>query len=87
MKIKLLKNHRHSGVDHVVGDLLEVDESTAEWLANLKVAAPAGASASTSAPIQGKRGSSNQAVMVPETPLAVTADSAEDSSNTPTEVN
>lgn len=51
MKVKLLKSHKHSGVDYAVGDLLDVDKDTAEWLANLKVATPAGTD--TLAPTQG----------------------------------
>lgn len=40
MKIKLLKNHCHGGVNYVVGDVLDVDVDTSNWLANLKVATP-----------------------------------------------
>jgi hypothetical protein len=48
MKVKLLKSHRHGGIDYSVGDLLEVEADTAEWLANLKVATPVGVVAAMS---------------------------------------
>ena len=42
MKVKLLKAHRHAGVNRVIGDIIEVDSDLAEWLANAKVATPVG---------------------------------------------
>ena len=44
MKVKLLKAHRHSSTSYAVGDIIDVDASTAEWLANCKVAMPSGPS-------------------------------------------
>lgn len=32
-KVKLIKPHTHAGVDYAPGALIEVDEATAQWLA------------------------------------------------------
>lgn len=39
MRIKLLKPHRHQGTSYLVGDIIDTDLDTANYLANLKVAA------------------------------------------------
>ena len=38
MKIKLLKPHIHAGKRHSPGERLDLDESSAKWLIDLKVA-------------------------------------------------
>lgn len=42
MKIKLLKPHRHAGKNYSVGEVLDVDTDTSNYLADLKVATPTG---------------------------------------------
>lgn len=42
MRIKLLKPHRHAGVNYSVGDTIDVTLDTANYLAELKVATPTG---------------------------------------------
>ncbi|BCO30108.1 hypothetical protein TspCOW1_02110 [Thiohalobacter sp. COW1] len=40
MRIALLQPHTHAGRHHAPGDTLELDEQTARWLIDLKVAKP-----------------------------------------------
>lgn len=47
MKIKLLKPHRHAGVNYQAGEVLDVDTDTSNYLATAKVATPIGESTPT----------------------------------------
>jgi len=47
MKIKLLKPHRHAGVNYQAGEVLDVDNETSNYLASAKVAKPIGDSTPT----------------------------------------
>ena len=47
MKIKLLKPHRHAGVNYQAGEVLDVDTDTSNYLAEAKVAKPIGESTPT----------------------------------------
>lgn len=47
MKVTLLKPLTLRGTDHAVGDRVEVDASTAEWLAEHNVIAPPAAPVTT----------------------------------------
>ena len=38
MKIELLKSHTHAGKRHSPGERLDLDEASAKWLIDLKVA-------------------------------------------------
>jgi len=38
MKVKLLKPHEHQGRRRLPGDILDLDESTAQWLIDIGVA-------------------------------------------------
>lgn len=40
MKVKLVKDHTHAGVDYPAGAVIEVDGDTADWLRAQKVAEP-----------------------------------------------
>ena len=42
MRIKLLKPHRHAGINYTVGTVIDVELDTANYLADMKVATPAG---------------------------------------------
>lgn len=46
MKVTLLKAHTHAGVNYDAGVEIDVDESDANWLINLKIAEAAQAKTS-----------------------------------------